>query len=174
MSTIDDVNKALKSLENLPNYCLKKVKQYCPVDNNVDVPPRERLRPSFHVTAEGPDTWIIHSECPYLPYVVHGRGSVYPKYRFQPGLNVKEYAGPKHLRWNAFGHGNGRFYESHGGTGYYFSGYAKATGPNPFVDRAYEDIVSHIERMGLKELSHELEVYGVGDFFDYEAIAIER
>lgn len=143
MSTIDETIKNLNSLTNLPNYALRKVREYCPVDNNVDTPPSGRLRRSFHVRQTDETSWVIESDSPYLKYVVNGRGPVRPK-------------SAKHLRWNAFGHGNGAFYPSHGGTGYFFSGYAKATEGNPFVSKAYDDIVAHIHRMGLKELAQEL------------------
>lgn len=145
MSTIDEVSRNLRSLTNLPNYCLRKVREYCPVDNNVETPPHARLRRSFHVRQTGLTEWVIESDSPYLKFVVNGRGPVRP-------------VRAKKLRWNAFGHGNGAFYDSHSGTGFFFAKYAKATEGNPFVSKAYEDVLDHIKRMNLRELAQELEV----------------
>lgn len=163
MSTIDEVTRSLRSLNNLPNYCLRKVREYCPVDNNTDRPASGRLRKSFHIVPQGGESFSIESNSEYLGYVVHGRGSIFP-------VNAK------HLRWNAGGHGNGSWFPSHRGTGYFFSGHAKSTMPNPFIDRAYDDIVAHIERMDLKSLARELDAYGTGGFVDseYESIHVDR
>ena len=150
MSTIDETIKQLKSLEYLPTYTLRKVRHYCPVDNNVDRPEKDRLRGSFKATRHGDHYAVIESNSPYLEYVVHGRGPVYPK---------GPPTGAKHLRWRAGLHGNGSSFPNKS-NGYFFSGYAGPVTGNPFIDKAYWDVMDHISNRSLRDIAHELEVYG--------------